>query len=204
MKKLDLVGLKFGKLTVLSELKERNPHGKVLFHCKCDCGNEVNVIGTKLKNGWSKSCSCLQKETVKERSKTDNKKHGYCKTSIYNTYHAMISRCYNDKNESYQYYGAKGIKVCDRWLESFENFLADMGEKPSENHSIDRINVFGNYEPSNCRWADKLEQENNKTTNVLIEYKSQKYTISQLARILNINYHTLRNRTVKKNIFIYE
>lgn len=204
MKKLNLVGLKFGKLTVVSELEERNPHGKVLFHCKCDCGNEVNVIGSKLKNGWSKSCSCLQKETVRERSKIDNKKHGYHKTSIYNTYYSMISRCYNNKNESYQYYGEKGIKVCDRWLESFENFLADMGEKPSENHSIDRINVFGNYEPLNCRWADKIEQENNKTTNVLIEYQSKKYTISELARLLNINYHTLRNRTVKKNIFTYE
>jgi Fic family protein len=116
----------------------------------------------------------------------------------------MISRCNNDKNESYQYYGEKGIKVCDRWLESFENFLQDMGDKPTKNHSIDRINVNGNYEPSNCRWADKIEQENNKTTNVLIEYQSKKYTISELARLLNINYDTLRNRTVKKNIFTYE
>lgn len=204
MKKLNLVGLKFGKLTVLSELKERNPHGKVLFHCKCDCGNEVNVIGSKLKNGWSKSCSCLQKETVSERSKIDNKKHGYHKTSIYNTYYAMISRCYNENNESYNNYGGRGIKVCDRWLNSFENFLSDMGEKPTNNHSIDRINVNGNYEPSNCRWADKFQQENNKTTNVFIEYKSKKYTISELAKLLNINYHTLRNRTVKKNIFYYE
>lgn len=204
MKKLDLVGLKFGKLTVLSELKERNPHGKVLFHCKCDCGNEVNVIGTKLKNGWSKSCSCLQKETVKKRSKIDNKTHGLSKTSIYNTYYTMINRCINPNSQSYPNYGGRGIKVCDRWLDSFENFIEDMGEKPSENYSIDRINVHGNYEPSNCRWATKIEQENNKTTNVFIEYKSKKYTISELSKLLNINYHTLRNRTVKKNIFIYE
>lgn len=116
MKKLELVGLKFGKLKVISELKERNLHGKVLFKCKCDCGKEVNVIGSKLKNGWSKSCSCLQKETTSNRSKIDNKTHGLSKTSIYNTYHTMISRCNNPNSQSYSNYGGRGIKVCDRWL----------------------------------------------------------------------------------------
>lgn len=116
----------------------------------------------------------------------------------------MINRCNNPNSKSYSNYGGRSIKVCDRWLDSFDNFKNDMGEKPTKNHSIDRINVNGNYEPSNCRWSDRLEQQNNKTTNVLIEYKSKKYTISELSRLLNINYYTLRNRTVKKNIFTYE
>lgn len=203
MKKLDLVGLKFGKLTVLSELKERNNHGKVLFCCKCDCGNEVTIIGSKLKSGWSKSCSCLQKEKAK-LSKPANKIHGLTRTSIYTTYHSMIARCNNKNNASYPDYGGRGIKVCERWMESFENFNSDMGEKPTTEHSIDRIDVNGNYEPSNCRWATRIEQENNKRNNAIIFYKGKNYTIAQLSKILNINYSTLWNRTIRKNIFVYE
>jgi hypothetical protein len=204
MKKLNIIGLRFEKLTVLCEVPERTKQGKVLFECKCDCGNIINVIGSKLKNGWTKSCSCLQKEVTSKRSKIDNKTHGLSKTSIYTTYHTMIHRCNNPKNESYIHYGGRGIKVCNEWLKSFENFFEDMGEKPTKNHSIDRIDVDGNYEPSNCRWATKIEQENNKTDNRIIFYKGKNYTMAKLSKLLNINYSTLWNRTVRKNIFVYE
>jgi len=204
MKKLNIIGLRFEKLTVLSEVPERTKQGKVLFECKCDCGNTINVIGSKLKNGWTKSCSCLQKEVTSKRSKIDNKTHGLSKTSIYTTYHTMISRCNNPKNESYPHYGGRGIKVCERWMESFENFFEDMGEKPNVKYSIERIDYNGNYEPSNCKWADVYEQENNKSTNVNISYRDNLYTVAELSRMLNINYSTLWNRTVRKNIFFYE
>lgn len=113
-------------------------------------------------------------------------------------------RCNNINNESYPHYGGRGITVCERWMESFENFISDMGEKPTKNHSIDRIDVNGNYETSNCRWATKIEQENNKTDNRIIFHKGKNYTIAQLSKLLNINYSTLWNRTVRKNIFVYE
>lgn len=203
MKKLNIIGLRFERLTVLSELPERTKQGKVLFECKCDCGNIINVIGSKLKNGWTKSCSCLQKEKAKLAT-PPNKTHGLSKTLIYSTYYTMISRCNNINNESYPHYGGRGITVCERWMESFENFISDMGEKPTKNHSIDRIDVNGNYEPSNCRWATKIEQENNKTDNRIIFHKGKNYTIAQLSKLLNINYSTLWNRTVRKNIFVYE
>jgi hypothetical protein len=204
MKKLNLIGLRFEKLTVLSELLQRSNSGKVVFECQCDCGKIVHVVGSKLKNGWTKSCSCLQKEITSKRSKIDNKTHGFSRTSIYTTYHTMIARCYNPNTEAYKNYGGRGIKVCDRWLNSFENFAQDMGEKPDVKFSIERIDFNGNYEPSNCKWADNFEQENNKSTNVHITYQGNDYTIAELSRMLNINYYTLRNRTVKKNIFTYE
>ena len=203
MEKLSIIGKRFGRLVVISELKERTKQGKVKFKCICDCGNEIEAIGSKLKNGWTKSCSCLQKEKVKEIH-SSNKTHGLSRTSIYSTYYGMISRCYNESNDSYIYYGGRGIKVCDRWLESFENFLADMGEKPSKDHSIDRINVNGNYEASNCKWATKIEQENNKTDNRIVFYKNQQYTLAELSKFLNINYHTIRNRLERNNTSIYE
>jgi hypothetical protein len=105
----------------------------------------------------------------------------------------MISRCKNEYNTSYNNYGARGIKVCDRWLD-FENFYIDMGPRPSPKHSIDRIDVNGNYEPSNCRWATLEEQMNNTSRNVFYEYKGEKLTIAQLARKYNIPVTTLANR----------
>ena len=211
MKKLNLVGLKFNRLTVLSELQERTNAGKVQFECQCDCGKKVIVVGSKLKNGWSKSCSCFQKEVVSKRSKEDNKTHGLSKTSIYTTYQTMIARCNNKNSQAYPRYGARGIKVCDRWMQSFENFYKDMGEKPSKKHSIERKNNEGNYEPSNCKWADVYEQENNKSTNVVISYKGELLTIAELSRELNMSYSKLWNKLKRrkelestKSIFIYE
>ena len=202
MKKLNIIGHKFSRLTVISECENRTLQGKVQFNCLCECGNIIKTVGSKLKSGHTKSCSCLQKEKVK-MNKELNKTHGLSKTVMYYTYMTMISRCYNVKNKAYKNYGQRGIKVCDRWLNSFEFFLEDMGEKPTKQHSIDRINVNGDYEPCNCKWSTRIEQENNKRTNVYINYKGKNYTIAELSRVLNINYHTLRHRTVLKNTFIY-
>lgn len=149
----NLKGKVFGRLTVI-ELSKKSKPGKIYWECLCQCGNIKSISSNSLLSGNTKSCGCLRKEIVSS-SKSTHKKSYYPE---YNCYHHMLKRCYNKNNNVYQYYGARGIKVCDRWLESFENFYEDMGDRPSSNHSLDRINNDGNYEPSNCKWSTQSEQ----------------------------------------------
>jgi len=129
--------------------------------------------------------------------------------SEYNTWENMKSRCYNKNNKCYHYYGGRGIKVCDRWLNSFENFYIDMGKKPTPKHSIDRFpNNNGNYEPSNCRWATQKQQVGNRRNNVFFQFNNETKLISEWASILNIDhaklsYHLRKGRSIdyiKNNI----
>lgn len=118
-------------------------------------------------------------------------------TQEFRAWRQMRSRCYDSNMNGYENYGGRGISVCDRWIDSFENFLADMGRKPSPKHSLDRINNDGNYEPSNCRWASKLEQDNNRRTNRFLELNGKRMTLAQWARSLNINVVSLSSRLRK-------
>lgn len=120
-------------------------------------------------------------------------RHGMSKTPTYNSWSGMIQRCTNENSTSFEDYGKKGIIVCDRWLDDFRNFLQDMGERP-EDTSLDRINGSGNYEPSNCRWADAHTQIINRTSTRWIEFNGEKLCIKDWARKLGISYVTLRNR----------
>lgn len=142
MKKLNLVGQKFGKLTVLSLSHTLK---RTFWKCKCDCGNECIVKASKLKNGQTQSCKCIR-----------NVRNGLAKSKIYNIYKAMLNRCYNEKNAAYKNYGFRGIKVCDKWKNDFFSFLEDMGNPPLEKQ-LDRIDTNGNYEKSNCRWVSAKE-----------------------------------------------
>jgi hypothetical protein len=153
---INLSGQKFNRLTVLYRV-ENSGQNRVQFLCRCDCGKEVVAISENLKNGNTKSCGCLNTET---RSKL-NRRHGLGKPPEYNSWRAMKARCYRPKNNRYQHYGGRGIKVCDRWINSFENFYKDMGRKPGPAYTIDRKNVDGSYEPDNCKWATKTEQRLN-------------------------------------------
>lgn len=178
MRLVDSTGERFGRLIVISRVYRKGP---VSWLCKCDCGNETVVVGTKLRFGWTKSCGCLKIEKTIERNTT----HGYVKggyTPEYNTWTGMINRCENKNNPKYNIYGKRGISICKRWREDFGMFMEDMGTKPSSNYSIDRIDVNGNYEPSNCRWATPVEQMNNIRKNRSLTAFGETKTIANWSR----------------------
>ncbi|TQI66244.1 hypothetical protein LY85_0905 [Clostridium sp. KNHs216] len=149
----DLSGQRFGRLLVLNRA-ENTESGQARWVCQCDCGNVKTIRGTHLTTGKIISCGCYNKAVCT--------KHGMSGTPEYRTYYNMIKRCEYKNDVSYAEYGGRGIRVCPRWRSSFLNFLADMGKRPTDRHSIDRIDVNGNYEPSNCRWAVVETQEHNK------------------------------------------
>ena len=185
----DLVGKKYGRLTVIENLG-LNKHRQYEWLCQCECGNYKIVITSHLKNGIVKSCGCLVKETLAKR----NFKNGMFprrKGDItYSSWCSMWHRCLK---EGEKYYHDKGITVCDRWR-SYEAFLEDMGQRPSLEMTIDRIDYNGNYEPSNCRWATHTEQANNKSSNKKYEYNGELLSIAQISRLCGISQSSIIKR----------
>ncbi|MEX0779226.1 MAG: hypothetical protein WD037_05805 [Balneolales bacterium] len=156
-KLIDLTGKRFGEWIVVNK-GMCNKYGNIYWNVKCDCGTERSVQSHALRSGNSKSCGCSGRKSQADKIK----KHGRTKTTEYNIWNGMIRRCTNPKNKDYNRYGGRGIKVCTRWRNSFELFYSDMGDRPSLNHSIDRIDNNGNYELSNCKWSTWEEQNKNK------------------------------------------
>lgn len=199
-KYVDLKGKRFGRLLVL----DRNgiaKNGNIQWLCQCDCGNQTIVDSQSLKRNFTKSCGCLRKELV-----TKNKtKHGMYGTRLNYIWNSMKQRCINSNNDAYKYYGARGIKVCDEWLNDFMNFYNwAINSGYQDNLTLDRINVNGNYEPNNCRWATMKEQSNNTRVNHLIKFNKETHTIAEWSEILNINKSILYDRINRSNMTIEE
>lgn len=190
-RKYNLLGKKFGKLTVI-DLADNS-----MWLCKCECGNEKAIVTSSLINGCSKSCGCSTVEFLrKHRIRHGYTRQGYI-SSEYMAWRDIKNRCYYIKDKRYLNYGGRGIKVCDRWLESFDNFIKDMGPKPSKHHSIERVNVNLNYDPTNCIWATMPVQFRNKTNNRWIDYEGRRMIITDWCSYLGINRSNI-NRHLKK------
>ena len=194
----NLVGMKFGRLTVMDRESPKSKKAKGLWVCKCECGNVIKVNTSDLKSGNTTSCGCKRKETLRQL----RTKHGESNTRLYNVWSDMKKRCYNTKNVDYKNYGGRGITVCDEWMD-FQNFyewaIANGYDKtaPRGQCTIDRIDVDGCYEPENCRWVDRYIQMNNKRNNRILTYNGESHTLAEWCEIVNIPYNCLKSRLNK-------
>jgi hypothetical protein len=190
-------GFRWGRLSYVGEAGCTR-HGDRLVRCLCDCGQETNTRLDGLRAGTAQSCGCLRNEVNAERLRTHGMSavDGGKASPEYRAWGNMIQRCHNPNNAAYHNYGGRGIEVCDRWRNSFKAFLEDMGCRPGPGYSIDRIDVNGNYEPGNCRWATaKVQRANQRTrTPTLFAFKGQLRTLKEWSRETGIAYATLLMR----------
>lgn len=184
----------FGQVEAISK-SGTNRSGHVLWVCRCSCGRTFESSGVSLRAGKRVSCD----ECTSARRRDLATKHGLCGEPEFWILEGMKARCHNPKNKRFDRYGGRGISVCERWLESPANFVADMGKRPSQNHSIERIDRDGNYEPGNCVWATVAEQANNRSNNTRIEIDGRTQNITQWASECGVN-RTVILRRMKRGL----
>lgn len=194
MSRYNLIGQRFNHLVVIGEAQTRNKGTKnsvCYWKCKCDCGKIIEVSTSNLTRNHSKSCGCFGIIATQEAKI----KHGYTGTRIYHEWVNIKDRCNNPKCKSYKNYGGRGITICEEWDRDFTKFRDwAMANGYDDNLSIDRIDNNGNYEPSNCRWADTYMQARNTRKNVFLTYNGETKTVSEWAEILGIQVDTLYAR----------
>lgn len=195
-KRNNLTGQRFGRLLVIEPVRA-NSHGTWYYRCKCDCGNEIIKLGSTMTN--HSSCGCYAMERNRECHAT----HAKSKTRLFHVWMGMKQRCYNKRGHAYHNYGGRGITVCDEWKNDFVAFetwaVANGYDENAEKgkYSLDRIDVNGNYEPSNCRFISMSEQAGNKRNNVLVDYKGETKTIAEWARETGLTHSTIRARLLR-------
>jgi hypothetical protein len=186
MRLIDRTGMRFGRLVVIE--RDNSSVTPTRWLCRCDCGVTKSIRGNDLKRG-QQTCGCVHKTAIADRNRT----HGRSHSPEHRVWNGMRTRC---ADATHPHYGGRGIKVCERW-NSFENFFADMGPRPTPKHSIDRIDSDGPYSPENCRWATIHEQARNRRSTVFIEHNGETKTMTEWAAHSGINLHTIRLRLVK-------
>lgn len=191
--KYDLTGLVVGKLTVTKRAENKTNDRSAIWTCLCSCGKEKDIKATYLRNGRVSHCGCEYLDG------NPRKKHGMYGTKEYNTWVRMKQRCFDENLPNYLEYGGRGITVYEPWIDNFLDFYSYIGDAPSVHHSIDRIDNNGNYEPGNVRWADDTTQSNNRRVNRLITHNGETLTISEWAKKLDLNVHTLFSRIDRYN-----
>lgn len=187
-RKIDLTGQRFGSIAVIGEDtcgQGKDKEKRVRWICQCDCGKVWSVRGSNLRQGNTRSCGCLNNK--------QKLKHGLINTPEYYTWKSMIQRCTNPKARAYNHYGGRGITVCDSWM-VFENFYKDMGVRPSEQHTLDRIDNSKGYEPGNCRWATRLQQSRNTRNCVYIYFDGKRMSLSEAIEASGLKESTVRAR----------
>lgn len=195
----DLTGEKFGRLTVIG-LSPRRSGRKSYWVCQCNCGNKVVVRSDILKAGTTQSCGCIKKEQDKINL-TANRSHKESRTHLYNTWLGMKQRCYDKNTKTYKYYGERGIKVSDEWKNDYTNFAEWARENGySEDLTIERIDVNGDYSPDNCTWISFEEQMNNRRSSIMIEWNGQTKNLKQWSEELDLPYRTLNSRYNRDNL----
>lgn len=185
----DVIGLKFHRWTVLSFAEKRKT--QYYYNCECECGIKKIVSGTRLVTGGSKSCGCYRFR------KGQNMTHGLRNHPLYGIWRGIKTRCLNPKSAHWSDYGGRGIKICDRWNDSFVNFYNDMINGYEKGLHIGRIDNNGNYEPSNCRWETPMQNSNNKRSNVYVTHDGRTHTPAEWARELFVKANTIQNRIRK-------
>lgn len=194
----DISGMRFGRLIALEPIGTA-PHGKPLdWLCKCDCGHITVINGSRLRNGSTKSCGCLQRELSSERMRKRSTKHGDCISRLYSIWSCMKNRCLCENNTHFDDYGGRGITVCDKWKDNFEVFKSwAISHGYMDSLTLDRIDNDGNYEPKNCRWVTRKEQAQNRRTTHMVEFKGEVKPLSEWEVITGISASTLRQRLYK-------
>lgn len=182
---VDITGRRFGRLLIV-KLVGTGTHGAI-WHCLCDCGNWFNSRGDVIKSGSTLSCGCYNLDRISS--------HKLSKTPEYKTWISVRRRCNLPHDQNYHNYGARGIKVCRRW-DKFENFYADMGERPTPKHSIDRKDNNKGYSPSNCRWATSVEQQNNTRRTTFLTFNGKTLSLNEWSRLLGFGRNLLWYRVV--------
>ena len=188
--RIDLVGRRYGRLEVLSEWG-RNKFGRIVWLCRCECGNAATAVGNILQRGEATSCGCHLPEMYKRRVTT----HGQAKTGLYHIWSEMKRRCLVLHARPYKYYGGRGITVCDAWRDSFEQFAADMGERPP-GMTLERKDNNGPYAPGNCVWASRTVQARNTRRNKYYLYEGARRTLAEWSMHVGIPDSALYYRIV--------